>query len=91
MRKIGLQFCLKFITILVWLVLLSSTSYGCSVCFGAPNTPLTFAMGWAIWFLLGLVVAVLFSIAAFVGYLAYKAKQARAKEALINGEGLSHA
>ena len=85
------QFWLKLSNILVVFILILPSSYGCAVCFGAPNTPLTYAIGWAIWFLLGLVGAVFLSIFIFVGYLAYKAKQTRMNEALLKGEDWSHA
>jgi hypothetical protein len=50
----------------------------CAVCFGAKGQPVTEAAGGAILFLLGLVACVLASFAAFMIYLAVRARRAAA-------------
>ena len=63
----------------------------CAVCFSAPGTTVTLAMGNAIVFLLMVVGAVLLGLIVFFGYIAFKAKKFREHQALLGEEGLKNA
>lgn len=53
----------------VWLVMAPGEAWGCPVCFGAVDSPMTHGMNWAIFALLGVTGSVLFGFAAFFMYL----------------------
>lgn len=69
---------LATLVVLAMLVLTSPTAQACAVCFGrdASSDQTTSAISMAILFMLGVVVAVLLSFGAFMGYLMYKSSQA---------------
>lgn len=70
---------------------LAHSSYACAVCFGAPGTTVTLAIGNAILFLLGVVGLVLLSIVAFAICLAYRARKARNREMILGLKELTNA
>jgi hypothetical protein len=80
-----------FLCSVILLFSLAQSSYGCAVCFGAPGTTVTLAIGNAILFLLGVVGLVLLSIVAFVICLAYRAKKAQSREIVLGLKELTNA
>jgi ATP/ADP translocase len=60
---------LRAASLLLFFVILPSVARACTVCFGAPGSAETEAAGWAIGFLLLIIVAVLGCVAAFGIYL----------------------
>jgi len=55
--------------------------WACAACYGASDSPLAAGMNWGIFSLLGVVVAVLGTIAAFFVFLARKAATVSAASA----------
>lgn len=60
--------------LLLW-ASLASTSKACTVCFGAPGSTETTAIGWSILFLVGVIGLVLGCIVAFAIHLAIRASR----------------
>ncbi len=60
---------LRAATLLLLSVILPSVGRACTVCFGAPGSAQTEAIGWAIGLLLVVIGAVLGCVAAFGVYL----------------------
>ena len=61
-------------------LLAARPALGCAACFGQSDSPLASGMNWGIFSLMGVVVFVLGSVAAFFIFLARRASAAAAAE-----------
>ena len=71
---------LRVASLLLPFVILPSMADACTVCFGAPGSAQTEAIGWAIGFLLVIIAAVLGCVSAFGIYLYRRSQKLNPEE-----------